>query len=594
MTSIILTLIAFGAMIFIHELGHYLAAIKVGVRVEKFYLGFDFWGLKLFKMNIKGTEYGIGIFPLGGYVKMAGQEDFGKANVDGAPDEFTSKNVWERAQILVAGVLFNFISAFVFSALALYLGYRLISPEIGFVEPGGAAWKAGLQSGDKIVSYDGIPITSFDSLGTEVALGGAHEPTKIVIERNGQRQDIFVVPVMGDMDMPSLGVHPQRSTTVSSVVVDSPAHQAGLLPGDELVSVDGKTLNAWEDLSPAIQAQGARGESKVELGILRDGKALSYAVPLVSQKRPMLGIKPQLGNQILDIVPNGVFQRAGVRKGMALSSISGVAVTDILSVPEKAPLGEVVFKGVGDPLLIDFNGDLEALMGELYFGSTTEINDVKLSVVMPDSSAEVMGLKVGDKIKSIKIGEDPVLFSPDWQTLSLAVSEGEGKMSIIEVDRMGKIMSLKGAIESSDTGRYILGLSPDYAMVKGDMMAALLWPFHMLRMTYKSMLSLVMGNVPLKHMSGPVGILKVTYLMAEAGLSKLVYLMALLSINLAFLNILPLPVLDGGHLLFCLIEWIKGSPVSEVIMEKVQYAGLFMLLSLFLFATWNDLMREIL
>lgn len=581
-------------MIFIHELGHYLAAIKVGVRVEKFYLGFDFWGLKLFKINIKGTEYGIGIFPLGGYVKMAGQEDFGKVNVDGAPDEFTSKTVWERAQILVAGVFFNFVSAFVFSALALYLGYRLISPEIGFVEPGGAAWRAGLQSGDKVLSYDGVPISSFISLGTEIALGGVNEPTKLVIERNGQRQDIYVTPMMGPMDLPSLGVNPQRSTTISKVMVDYPAYEAGLLPGDRLVSAGGEPLEAWDELSPIIQKEGARGGKEIELGILRDGNPMTHSVTLVSHKRPMLGIKPQLGTQIIDIMPNGIFQKAGIRKGMILATVSGQPVVDIYSVADETPLGRITFKGVGGEISLDFKGDLDALFDELYFGSVSQIKEVVLSVVMPDSSAEVMGLLAGDKVKSIKIGDEPVLFSPDWVTLSSAVSEVEGNTCVIEVERAGKIIALNGDIKSSDTGRYVLGLVPDHVMVKDNMMAALLWPFHMLRTTYNSMWSLVTGKIPLKHMSGPVGILKLTYLVAEEGLSKLFYLMAFLSINLAFLNILPLPVLDGGHLLFCLIEWVKGSPVSEVIMEKVQYVGLFMLLSLFLFATWNDIMREVL
>ena len=86
-SAALMTLIGFGLIIFIHEFGHYLAAKRVGVRVDKFYLGFDFWNLRICKFNYKNTEYGIGIFPLGGYVKLAGQDDFGKAKVNGKPDE---------------------------------------------------------------------------------------------------------------------------------------------------------------------------------------------------------------------------------------------------------------------------------------------------------------------------------------------------------------------------------------------------------------------------------------------------------------------------------------------------------------------------
>jgi regulator of sigma E protease len=172
--------------------------------------------------------------------------------------------------------------------------------------------------------------------------------------------------------------------------------------------------------------------------------------------------------------------------------------------------------------------------------------------------------------------------------LRSAIASAEDKTVTLGVQRGAEHLTLSAKVEKQPTGRKILGVLPDMKLAETSFSAALMWPFHMLRQTYKGVMSLVTGKVPLKHISGPVGILQVTYRVAEVGLAHLVYLMALLSINLAFLNILPIPVLDGGHLMFCLIEWLKGSPVSEQVMEKFQYAGFVMLMSLFVFATWND------
>lgn len=593
MGSAILTLFAFGAMIFIHELGHYLAAIRVGVRVEKFYLGFDFWGMKLFKFHHKGTEYGIGIFPLGGYVKMAGQEDMGKAKVTGSPDEFTSKNVWERSQILVAGVVFNFVSAFIFSGLALYLGYRLISPEIGGVLPGGPAWKAGLVKGDRVLSYDGVPTTSFESLRTEVALGGYGEKVSVKIEREGEVKKLWIQPSMGPMDMPSIGIEPQRSLRVLKVIREYPAYEAGLRPGDTLKSVNGVPLDRWEELSPLIQSL-ADTQKNVKVSFLRDGGEQDVSIPLIKEKRPLLGVRPQLGRQVLDVHPGSDLFKNGVRKGMVLQTINGHDFVDILSLDEKLNIHSLGFKSLQNKLELKFNGTLKDIFDVLYFGDVMDLKKVILSEVSTGSTAEEMGLQVGDEILNLNIEGLPEINGPSWLDLLNAVSKASGKKCELLVKRDELELKLQTKIAEAGTGRVVLGLMPDYEEAKATASTALLWPFHMLRQTYKGMLSLVTGKVDLKHVSGPVGILKVTYLTAEAGLSKLVYLMALLSINLAFLNILPLPVLDGGHLLFCLIEWIKGSPVSEAVMEKAQMAGLAMLLTLFLFATWNDLFQHIL
>jgi regulator of sigma E protease len=589
MLSGILTLVAFGAMIFIHELGHYLAAIRVGVRVEKFYLGFDFWGLKLFKFHHKGTEYGIGVFPLGGYVKLAGQEDFGKADVKSKPDEFTSKSVWQRTQILAAGVIFNFISAFVFSLGAIYLGYRLLSPEVGFVSPGSPAWEAGIRSKDVIVNYSGIPISSFDNLRTEVALGGEGSGHYVIVEREGEQKRLGIQPKLGLLKVPSIGLGPARSLTVSGVQKDSAADIAGIIPGDRLLSIGGHAIDNWEDLSPLVNQEDLISGSKVPLMIDRDGLEMTLEVDLQDETAPLLGFRPSLGRQVFKVLLDSELDNQGVHKGMILKSVNDQPIVDILALNKDQERGTLTlsFESLGKTFDAQLS-DANQLMEQLYFGDLDDIKKVTVSHIKKGSPAENMGLMVGDQIQTILLeGEQPVV-NPDWNSVRSIVGAAVGKRVKLTVVRDSKTIELSATVSLQSTGRRILGIIPDIKVAETSFVDALMWPFHMLRQTYKGILSLVNGSVPLEHISGPLGILQVTYKVAEVGFAHLLYLMALLSINLAFLNMLPIPVLDGGHLMFCLIEWLKGSPVSEKVMEKFQYVGFVLLMSLFAFATWND------
>ena len=171
----ILTIISFlfviGVLVFVHELGHFLAAKSVGVRVEKFYLGFNFWGLG-WKTNYKGTEYGIGLFPMGGYVKVAGMIDESMdVESTGAPDEFKSKTMLEKIWIMSAGVIMNFLLAiFIFSHLTYYNGIDDPDPRaiIGNVYPEFPADSLGLETGDEILSIDNIPISNWETMTKQI------------------------------------------------------------------------------------------------------------------------------------------------------------------------------------------------------------------------------------------------------------------------------------------------------------------------------------------------------------------------------------------------------------------------------------------
>ena len=171
MMTLLSFILVIGVVVFIHELGHFLAAKSVGVRVEKFYLGFNFFGLGI-KKEYKGTEYGIGFFPLGGYVKVAGVIDESMdTGYAGSPDEFRSKNTFQKVWIMSAGVIMNFVlSILLFFYLTYHTGINEPDPRaiIGKVMPSYPAETLGLMEGDQILFINGVRITNWEEMTQEI------------------------------------------------------------------------------------------------------------------------------------------------------------------------------------------------------------------------------------------------------------------------------------------------------------------------------------------------------------------------------------------------------------------------------------------
>ena len=194
-------IVVLGIPVLLHELGHFLAAKSVGIRVEKFYVGFDFFNLGI-KKKIKGTEYGIGLFPLGGYVKVAGIIDENMdAESSGEDYEFRSKNVFQKVWFLSAGVIMNFILAFiVFSCVTLYEGYPEIvnEPIINEVHKDFPASVVGLKKNDRILSINKIPINSFSEL-QEIVKHNYNNEINLKWERSGEKYTSIIIPVKSNI-----------------------------------------------------------------------------------------------------------------------------------------------------------------------------------------------------------------------------------------------------------------------------------------------------------------------------------------------------------------------------------------------------------
>src|SRR5437016_7884608 len=253
-SNIAVAMVVLGIIIVIHELGHFLVAKFFKIKVETFSVGF---GPRLLGFKRGETDYRISAFPLGGYVKMAGETP--SDTITGEAYEFMSKPKWQRFLVAAAGPAMNVILA-VGLVMGLYL-YGTDVPEfvlgqavIGIVEPGSPAEKAGLQPGDQIVSLDGKAKADWQAVENDVLTSPGRLLT-IVIERAGRRIQLTMTPERrGREEAGYVGMLPVYRTVVRAVQPNSPAMAAGIKPGDEIINVNGIDLhNSGKTIQQAIQ-----------------------------------------------------------------------------------------------------------------------------------------------------------------------------------------------------------------------------------------------------------------------------------------------------------------------------------------------------
>lgn len=267
-------ILALSILIILHELGHFLAARMFGIKVEKFYLFFDAWGVKLFKFNYKGCEYGIGWLPLGGYVKIAGMIDESmdteQMKEEPKPWEFRSKPAWQRLIVMLGGIIVNVIVGIVvFWMITFKYGEAdLDNTKLYGVKPGIIGQNIGLKEGDKIVGVNGNKANLFykDLMTSDVLMGDA----TLQVERAGKTLDIVLPATM----LNEIAEHKRNEfvtpifkiVPIDSVSQDSRASKMGLLKGDSIVAINGVKV-ARLDL---LQEEVAKNKGKeIKLDIIR-------------------------------------------------------------------------------------------------------------------------------------------------------------------------------------------------------------------------------------------------------------------------------------------------------------------------------------
>ena len=289
MTTLLSFIFVLGVLIFVHELGHFLMARRIGVRVLTFSLGF---GPKLLSFKRGDTEYCVSVIPLGGYVKMAGENP--EDSRTGASDEFLSKTKWQRFQVLVMGPVMNLALALVVMTFVLYQGAQLPEYEqepvvVGRVKPDSAGAAAGIKPGDRIISIGGEEIPSWEQFPLIVATK-ADRTVPVLLVRDEQPMTLQVTPkAVGKYEIGYIGVEPMTHPEVVVINPGEPAEEAGLQVGDVVMAAGGQKDVNYEQLTQAFRSH--------------DGK------PLV------LDIKRGNRVQQITVIPrkNGEFARVGAR-----------------------------------------------------------------------------------------------------------------------------------------------------------------------------------------------------------------------------------------------------------------------------------------
>ncbi|GAB6164103.1 site-2 protease family protein [Thermostilla marina] len=674
-----MVVIGLGMMIFVHELGHFLVAKACGVRCDKFYLGFDFFGLKLFSFRWGETEYGIGIVPLGGYVKMLGQEDNpsrlreelekakaakaaegeGKevADLERAlfdPRSYLAKSVPQRMAIISAGVIMNIIFAFVISVIAYFGGVEQVRCGVGAVAPGEAAWRAGLSVGDTITAIDGKPVYRFSDLQHGVSLSDPDAALTFTVRSpDNQERQVEVKPDRFRIG-PTVGVAGPITPVLGETLPFLPGNVAEsvtpkLLPGDRITAIDEIPVANARDLHRAL---ALRWGVPVRLTIERQGPSgeKTFEVELPPQPVRCLGLVMTPG-PVAAVKPGSIAEKHALTPGETIVAVSVEGHEPWDGDPMRLPYylqqaaravehatAEVTLEKDGTQRTIELPLELAESFAQLYaaesrleipqWGVTIEVlprvqavREIAKQTQIDEKTSPL--LEPGDEIISARvIPPDPQIIEekyPDagfqqpertlvfddpesrdfatWPAMIAVIQETLPETTVeLVVRRDGKLFDTRlhpvpdptwhfpdrGLYFADDTYTVRAGLGEAIVLGGKETLDAI-------TVVYRMLERLGSGDVSPRAMTGPIGLVGYAYRMASQGFGRYLLFLAFLSANLAVLNFLPIPVLDGGHMVFLLYEAIFRKPPDERVFVGLSYVGLFLLLALMLWVFGLDL-----
>lgn len=536
-------IVLLGILIFVHEFGHFIVARWCGVRVEVFSLGF---GKKLLTFKRGDTTYAISLIPLGGYVKMFGEQPGAEISEEDKKVSFLHKNVWQRIAVVLAGPLMNFFFAILVFFVVALMGEDLRSPVVGDIAENTPAYAAGLRSGDTVLAINNNSIQSWEDIGKALSLKEEKETqVSFKVRREGSDEvETFSINAQAKPNPNVLsraeyianvdGMTPLSSGTTIGLEPQSPLLAAGMKTGDTITAINGQSVKHWRDLQNTLIQIPASEALKFEVTKLDDN------------------FKP----------------------------------TEIRTV--------------------DFTGDSKIRNYSLASLGIVS-SELFLQTVVKDSPAEEAGLKPLDRMISInsvvlRKWEDVINNIKDFsgeKPVDITVERGTETIALKITPKMSKQMTPAGVEEK----RYVIGISPvvntafpDTIHIKAEGLGSAVvrgvektWDVTV--MTVMSFVKIFQAKISPKNIGGVISIGQAASETFKIGMSQFLQMMAIISVNLFVLNLLPVPVLDGGHLVFYIIEVFKGAPLSMRKMEVAQQVGLAILMSLMIFALFNDFTR---
>lgn len=543
LNQILPVVVLLGGLIFVHELGHFLVAKAFRVKVLTFSLGF---GPRIFGFRKGETDYRLSLLPLGGYVKMAGDDPNQPLPEEDRGRGFLEQAAWKRMLIALAGPAFNLIFPILVYFSVFSAQTEGVAPHVGQVVAGMPAAEAGIRPGDRIVEVEGDRIHAFQDLRRYIDPNPG-KPLHIVVERGGERLDLRITPTAVEESDPietlrvgKIGIIPNPAAPVIGVPdPEGAAHLAGLRSLDRIAQVGGVEVGSLEDALARLEEKAEAGQPFEVVALRREALA---AGPL------QLGIPRAVKVQVTPVDPE---------------------------TGERRPLG------------------IES--GELY-----------VSRVLAGSPAAQAGLARGTRL--VAIDGEPLR---SWQDVEVARRKKAGEPFALTVREGGeeRTLTLSQAaktqmdeIQGRSITVYTLGAygglpalaAPIEPIPFRPLLAAELAVTSTWEVTRKIALGigkLLTGQIAFSNVGGPIQIYDVATKAAQQGWEYFLHTMALISINLGLLNLLPVPVLDGGHILQSGIEMVRRKPLSMRTRELANMVGLAMLLALMIFAMRNDVVR---
>lgn len=531
-------------LIFVHELGHFVCAKIFGVKVLTFSIGF---GPKLLRLRGRETEYCVGLLPLGGFVKMLEENRQEPVLPEDRKRTFESQSLWKRVIIVIAGPAMNVLFP-VLLYFAVSIGEtRFQPPTVGVVLPGHPA-EGKLRPGDRILEIDGERIGTFAELH-RIIKASPNKELKLKVFRDNEHVEVVVIPEERTIQKPleifekvgELGIKPNRPASVVGVPrLDSPAYRAGLRTFDLVTEVRGRPVKTFADLDLSLREN--HGET----------------VP-VTYLRP-------------------------VRVPRALGGLANLAVYEA-GVAALTP---------------------EAVHGDLTARTGLEAADMYVADV-PEGSAEWKAeLRPGNRIIEVDQVEvtawsmmvERLMAKPEKPHVLTWLHGGQRKSGTIELRREDYIDEY-----GQHRPRYFVRISnwapsvpepyvDNPSRVSFAFRSALEDTYDVIHLIVVGIVRIAEGKVSISTLGGPITVYDVVGEEGKKGVSYFVWAMAVISINLGLVNLLPIPVLDGGHLLFFLFEAVLRRPLPLRVRELASLAGLLILIGLMGIAFKNDVERR--